>query len=208
MKITVIGSGNVGSSLAMHWVREGHSVTFGVRDPDSRKTRAALESAPGADAKPVTEACAGAEVVTLCTPYTAVEAVLKQAGELAGATVIDCTNPIGPGLTSLAAEGSSGAETIAALAPGAHVVKAFNSVGYEVMRDPIYGDRRAVMHYCGDDAGAKARARELIEACGFEPLDAGPLSVARHVENLALLWIELAVRQGLGRDFAYGLLVR
>jgi 8-hydroxy-5-deazaflavin:NADPH oxidoreductase len=207
MKIAIIGTGRVGSALAGGWLRAGHTVTFGARDRQSEKTRAVLARLPQARAMSIAEAAAGAEVVVLATPWAAALPALAAAGDLNGKVLVDCTNPVGPdglmvGLTT------SAAEQLAAAAPGARVVKAFNHIGAEVMANPRYaGGQRAVMMYAGDDAAAKANVAALAADLGFEALDAGPLRLARTLEPLALLWITLA-RSGLGREFAWGLLSR
>jgi 8-hydroxy-5-deazaflavin:NADPH oxidoreductase len=86
------------------------------------------------------------------------------------------------------------------------LVKAFNTVDAEVMANPRYADGPAALPEAGDDRGAKATALVLARDLGFEPVDAGPLSMARYLEPVAMLWIELALVQGLGRRFALRLL--
>ncbi len=207
MNIAIIGTGRVGSALAGGWLKAGHRVTFGARDLGSEKVRAALARHPEARAASLAEAAAGAEVVVLATPWPAAQPAAAAAGDLRGKVLIDCTNPIGPdglavGLTT------SAAEQLAAAVPGAHVVKAFNHMGAEVMADPRYADgRQAVMVYAGDDAAAKATVAALAADLGFQPQDAGPLRQARLLEPLALLWITLS-RTGLTRQFAFGTLTR
>jgi predicted dinucleotide-binding enzyme len=123
-------------------------------------------------------------------------------------TVIDATNPLGPGLKLLTGKnGESGGEQVQAMVPQAHVVKALNTTGFDNMQNPVYEGRASVMFYCGDDAGAKSTVKELLVSLGFEAVDAGPLSRARQLENLAVLWISLAMG-GLGRDIAFRLMRR
>jgi predicted dinucleotide-binding enzyme len=100
--------------------------------------------------------------------------------------------------------GESGAERTAKLAPGAKVVKVFNSTGFGNMADPHYDGEPTVMFYAGDDAGAKAIARDLATDLGFDAVDAGGLERARELEHLAMLWIGLAMG-GMGRDIAFKL---
>lgn len=87
------------------------------------------------------------------------------------------------------------------------MVKAFNSTGQDNMADPTYADGRPVMFLCGDEAAACALAAQVIEAVGFEPVEVGPLSKARLLEPLALLWITTAMRLGR-RDVALRLMRR
>jgi predicted dinucleotide-binding enzyme len=87
-------------------------------------------------------------------------------------------------------------------------VKAFNTVGSSIMADTKFANGRPVLLYCGDDAQAKQAVNTLAAELGFEPIDAGPLTSARTLEPAALLWITLALKQGLGREFAFQLLRR
>jgi predicted dinucleotide-binding enzyme len=87
-------------------------------------------------------------------------------------------------------------------------VKAFNTVGFNVMADPSFGGSKAVLFYCGDDAGAKGVVAELASGIGFDAQDAGPLTQARLLEPFALLWISLAVMHGYGRGLGFQLLRR
>ena len=207
MNIAIIGTGRVGTALAGGWLRAGHTVTFGARDTQSEKTRAALAKLLGAGLASIAEAAAGAEVVVLATPYPAAQPAALAAGDLTGKVLVDCTNPLGPeGLT--VGGNTSGAEQLAAAVPAARVVKAFNHMGAEVMANPRYaGGAPAVMMYAGDDTAAKATVAQLAADLGFRPQDVGALRLARTLEPLALLWVTLA-RQGLGREFAWGLLTR
>jgi len=153
----------------------------------------------------------GAEVVVFAVPWKAAEEAVRSAGSLSGKIVIDCTNPFAPGLTGLdAPAGGSGAEAVASWAPGARVVKAFNTTGFNIMANPAFPEGPATMFYCGDDASAKRAVHGLAAELGFDPIDAGPLSRARVLENMALLWVSLAmggVSGGteLGRDIAFRL---
>ncbi len=113
-----------------------------------------------------------------------------------------------PGLRSMFDPSTSGAEQIAAWAPRAKVVKAFNTTGAENMAAPVYDGQASTMFICGDDEMAKAAAAQLAEELAFEVIDVGGLSAARHLENLALLWIHLARVSGLGRDIAFRLMRR
>jgi hypothetical protein len=103
---------------------------------------------------------------------------------------------------------TSGAEQIAAWAPNARVVKAFNTIGAMNFGNARFGDSLADGFYCGDDGAAKTVARGLIEDAGFHPVDVGPLTNARLLEPLALLWIDLAVNQKQGANHAFKLLRR
>lgn len=210
MKIGVIGTGNVGATLGCRWAKAGHEVVFGARDPEGEKVRAVLRDAGDhARATTVVEAAAGSEVVVLATPWDATRSAVESAGDLAGRILVDCTNPIAPGLLGLSVGlTTSAGEQVAEWATGARVVKAFNTIGSNVMADPAFGDEAATLLICGDDAEAKSVVSELASALGFDVVDAGALAVSRYLEPLAMLWINLAYTQQLGRDIAFKLLRR
>ncbi|HBL28467.1 MAG TPA: F420-dependent NADP oxidoreductase [Acidobacteria bacterium] len=208
MKIAIIGTGSVGSALGQGFVKAGHEVVFGVRDAGKPKV-AEVVQATGARADAVDAAVAGAEVVVLAMPWGATQEVIEAAGGLAGKIVFDCINPLKPDLSGLDTGGArSAAEQIAAWAPGARVVKVFNSTGAGNMADPHYGGSGATMLYCGDDTGAKQVAASLAADLGFEPVDAGGLAAAYLLEHQAMLWIHLAYGVGMGRNIAFKLLRR
>jgi predicted dinucleotide-binding enzyme len=212
MKLAIFGAGSVGGALGARLAAAGYEIHYGDTNPQSEKTRKLLsEIGANARAGTVAEAARDAEVIILATPWEAVETALHAAGDLTGKIIVDCTNPLRMGASGLELTlgyDTSGAEQIAALAPGAHVVKAFNQTGYANMAQPAYGDRRAVMFVCGDDAVSRAKVRKLSEAVGFETIDAGVLRVARLLEPLAMLWIHLAFNTELKRDFAFATLRR
>jgi predicted dinucleotide-binding enzyme len=210
MRIAVIGIGMVGGTLGRRWAQEGHEVMFGVREPSSEKVGQLLADAGGnARAGSVAEAAAFCEVLVLATPWSGTEDAVRKAGGLSGKVVLDCTNPLKPDMSGLAVGcETSAAEQIAAWAPGARVVKIFNTTGFKNMDDPKFGDDRVTMFYCGDDAESKKVAAGLAEDLGFEPVDAGPLSEARSLEPLALLWIHLAYVQKMGPGIAFKLIRR
>ncbi|SFI80456.1 NADPH-dependent F420 reductase [Albimonas pacifica] len=211
-RIAILGTGPVGAALGARLAAAGHAIVFGSREPEGAKVRALLARIPGAEAAAPAAAAAGAEAAILALPWDAVETALPPlAGALAGKPLLDATNPLrraadGPHL-ALGFD-ASGGERVQALAPGAKVVKAFNTTGFGAMEAPEFEGRPSVMFYCGDDAGACETARALIADVGFEAVHAGPLSAARLTEAHAMLWIHLAYRGGMGRDWAFALLRR
>jgi predicted dinucleotide-binding enzyme len=210
MQIGIIGGGSVGGTLGAGWARHGHKIRFGMRRPDSPEVKELLKSiGSAAAAGSVAEAAAFGEVVVLATPWPATYEALRAAGDLSEKVLLDCTNPLAPDLSALElGTTSSGGEQVAEWAPGARVVKIFNTTGYGNMANPEYPLGPVTMFYCGDDDGAKVVAAQLASVLGFEPVDAGPLHQARVLEPLAMLWIRLAVFGGLGRDFAFKLMRR
>ncbi len=208
MKIAILGTGMVGGALGKSWARLGHEITFGVRDTASPKLAGLLNNAPNSRAKGLAEAAAFAEVVVLATPWEATQEAIVAAGGLSGRIVFDATNPIRKDFSGLAVGlTSSGGEMVAGWASGAKVVKIFNSTGFGNMENPKYGDHAATMFYCGDDPVAKETAKTLAQELGFDAIDVGPLSQARLLEPLAMLWVSLAFG-GHGREIAFKLLRR
>jgi predicted dinucleotide-binding enzyme len=210
MQIGIIGGGSVGGTLGTGWARKGHKIRFGVRRPDSTEMHELLRTiGTAASAGSVTEAATFGEAVVLAAPWPAAQDALRAAGDLTGKVLLDCTNPLKPDLAGLElGTTTSGGEMVAAWAPGARVVKIFNTTGYGNMANPNYALGPATMFYCGDDDGAKVAAAQLASDLGFEPVDAGPLRNARLLEPLAMLWIWMAVFGGMGRDFALKLIRR
>jgi predicted dinucleotide-binding enzyme len=210
MKIGIIGAGNVGGTLGQAWAKKGHDVFFGVRHPQDDKTRRLLQSIGGkARAGTVAEAAAFGEVVVLATPWAAAEAAVREAGDLAGKPLIDCTNPLTPDFSGLEVGFStSGAERVAGWARGAKVFKAFNTTGYNIMANPVLNGIRTVMFVCGDDEAVKPTILQLATDVGFDAVDAGKLVQARLLEPWAMLWIHLAFSGTVGREFGFALLRR
>ena len=190
----VIGYGNVGGPLADQLQRLGHEVILAAADPASEGVRKAQAHNPGLSAAAPSAAVASAEVVFLATPFQANEAALTPvAGELAGKILVDCTNPVGPGLTHGLKSVESGSQRVQQLAPGARVVKAFSIYGFENLQA---ANRPAnavppVMMFCGDDAAAKQVVGALIAQLGWDALDVGGLDQALALEHMTLLWIRM-----------------
>lgn len=201
MQIAIIGAGSVGESLGRGWAAGGHDVVFGVRDTGAEKVQRLLSRVEGtARATSVPEAAEAGEVVVLAVPGAAVVDVADRLGTaLAGKTVVDPTNQLHP-----PEDGRSLAERVAHVVSDAHVVKAFNTVGAERLRDPVVDGERATMFLCGDSAAAKQTVSGLAEDLGFEVVDTGVLGDAGMLEDLARLWIHLSRKHG--RSIAFRLL--
>jgi 8-hydroxy-5-deazaflavin:NADPH oxidoreductase len=213
MKLAIIGAGDVGGTLGAAWVRKaGHEVFFGVTNPRSVKTLGLLRSIGGAArAGTAAEAAAFGEIIVLATPWPATEAAIRSMGNLEGRIVLDCTNPLAMGPDGLGLEighGISGGEKVQGWATGASVFKTLNTTGFKNMADPVFHGVKSVMFVAGDDESAKPRVIELVGGLGFEVVDAGPLRIARLLEPHAMLWIHLALKRGLGRDWAFALVRR
>ena len=200
MRIAILGTGNVGTALGKGFAQAGHRVVYGSRRP------AQVDCAVG-QADSIPGAVRQAEVVVLAVPFGAVADALAAAGDgaFAGTVVVDATNPMGQ---AVPAPHRSGAEQVAALAPGSRVVKAFNTMGWETMAEPLVAGQAAVGLVCGDDGEAKETVLQLARELGFDAVDAGDLATASLLEGLATLWLQLAFRRGLGRGIAFSLLRR
>ncbi len=209
MKIGIIGSGNMGSGLGKIWAAKGHEVIFSY-SRSQQKLAGLAASVPHAKAGTPAEA-AQAEVILLAVRWPDVPDALKQSGPLDSRIVIDCTNPLNPDMNGLViGHTTSAAEEIARMAPGAKIVKAFNTAFAQVYeeRSRLFGSRRASMLYCGDDAEAKSVAAKLIVDVGFDPVDCGPLSSARLLEPVAMLMIMLGYEMKMGTNMALDLIRR
>jgi 8-hydroxy-5-deazaflavin:NADPH oxidoreductase len=210
MKIAVMGTGSVGGTLGRRFAELGHAVTFGAQNPSDPAGKTLVARIRGdVGVATVARAAADAEVLVLATPYDANADVIAAAGDLTGKIVIDVTNPIALDLSGLVVgHTTSGAEQLAALARGARVYKTLHQTGWENMANPVYPAGKAVMFVAGDEPTGKATVLALIEALGFEAIDAGELSIARLLEPYAMLWIHLMARRKFGRQFALGLMRR
>lgn len=210
MNIAFIGIGQVGGALAHQLLKAGHRITIAARDLYSESVRKAQAASPGLHAQSPDAAVAGADVVFLATPYQANAAALAGL-TLDGKILVDCTNPVAPGLTHGLQSRTSGAEEVQRLAPRARVVKAFTIYGFENFADsryPGYGDLKPAMLIAGDDADAKATVGRLCEDLGWRPVDTGPLPSALHLEHMTLLWIKMGRVQGKGSNFVWAMLER
>jgi predicted dinucleotide-binding enzyme len=215
--VVIAGTGTLGTALARLFARAGRSLLLASRDPARAESSAHLvASATGVPAGRVVGAplagCAlRGEIVVLATRWEHTREAVEAAGPFEGTIVIDATNPEAlDGRTLAVGHTTSGAETIAAWAPGARVVKAFNHTYAELLdAGPGFpGVAPAVLH-CGNDAEAKERVARLVADCGFVPVDAGPLASARYLEPVAALFVELVRGRGHGpADVALGILTR
>ena len=211
MKIAFPGAGKVGGALADQLQHLGHAVKIAARDPASETVAALLGQNPGIGAGPMAETVAWADIVFVATPAAvAGEAVAAVASEVQGKVIVDCTNPVGPGLTHGLGSRTSASHGLQAAAPGAAVVKAFIIYGVEVLRDNRFpaSNTLPAMMYCGDDAAAKARVADLITELGWQPFDVAGLDQAVHLKHMTLLWVWLVRANGHSPHLAWAALAR
>lgn len=202
-RIAVIGTGQVGGALGPEFAALGHEIVYGSRDP-SRDDVVALVERTGGDASAATpaESVVGADIVVLAVPGGLAARIAADLGDLSGKIIIDPTNHIAQGADGNPSMGveTSNAELIQAAAPGAHVVKAFNTLSWRQMVDPLSSGGPVSIPIVGDDAGAKATVAVLVEGIGLEAIDLGPLRYARFVEGMLTVWI-YARRAGVPFDY-------
>lgn len=207
MRIGILGSGLMGAKLGTLFARAGHEVVFSYARSPQKLEQLARQAMGNARAGTPREAAQGTDAVLLAVHWSRMDEVLAQAGELAGKVVVTCSLPMNDDNTELIiGRTSSGAEELAKRLPRSHVVSAFNTVPSEVLMS-VYEARgkapRPSLVYCSSDRSSGAVARELIQDVGFEPLDAGPLRVARFTEPFALLVAQLAYEGRGGPELAY-----
>ncbi|PWF22512.1 NADPH-dependent F420 reductase [Corticimicrobacter populi] len=203
MKVTVIGSGNMGAGFVSQFTRAGHLVRVTARDLS--KAQALASAHPGAIAVSPSEALGDSDVVVLAVGYGDAVAALQSLGDLTGRVVVDITNPLTADYIGLTiGHDTSASEEIAKAVPGAEVVKAFNTVFAQVLADgPLFADGATVpVYFAGDSERAKQTARVLIESIGFVPVDAGGLKNARYLEPLGGLNIYFGYGAGQGTQIA------
>jgi len=207
MRIGILGSGLMGGKRGTIFARAGHEVVFSYARTSKKLEKLARESRGKARAATPAEAAHDADALLLAVHWSRVDDVLKQTGDLAGKVIITCSLPMNADDTALViAHTSSGAEELAKKIPKARVVSAFGTVPSEVLFDVFQARRKAnrpSLVYCGDDSRAKKTAAELIRDVGFDPVDAGPLRIARYTEPFTLLIAQLAYEGEGSPELAY-----
>jgi predicted dinucleotide-binding enzyme len=197
----------MGAKLGTLFARAGHEVVFSYSHSQAKLKKLAREAKGVARAGTPREAAQDADALLLAVHWSRLEDVLKQAGDVSGRVIVSCSLPMNADDTELViARTSSGAEAIARKVPRARVVSAFNTVPSEVLFAVYQARRKSArpsLVYCGDDETGKAVAAELIRDVGFDPVDAGPLRMARYTEPFALLVARLAYEGEDGPELAY-----
>ncbi len=203
MKIAIIGTGNIGSTLALKWLAAGHTIFAGVRDVNSFKGES-LAAAPGVIVQSIGEASGNAEVILMATPAHVVLDIIPELGDAAGKTIIDATNAV-----RMKPDGYDTAFAALEALTAAGIVKCFNSTGFENMANPVYDNEPVDMFMASNDEAAKKIARQLALDAGFGCcIDFGGSDKVVLLEQFALCWINLAMMQGMGRNIAFKLVKR
>jgi predicted dinucleotide-binding enzyme len=207
MRIGILGSGLMGGKLGTIFARAGHDVVFSYSRSATKLKKLARDAGKNAIAGTPSDAAKNADALLLAVHWSRMGDVLKQAGDLSGKVIVTCSLPMDANNTKLIiANNSSGAEELAKKVPEARVVCAFNTVPSEVLFGVFNATRRKTrpsLVYCGDDQRAKDVAVTLISDVGFDPVDAGPLRIARYTEPFALLVAQLAYEGAEGPELAY-----
>jgi 8-hydroxy-5-deazaflavin:NADPH oxidoreductase len=205
MKIAIIGTGQVGGTLAAKWAAKGHAILLGVKDATAFKGKALLNN-PGTTVHSVAEAVREAEVILIAVPALAVGEVAESLGDTTGKVIIDAMNIVG----GRGPEGfNSTADAILAHTATRDVVKCFNTTGFNNIENPIYGDTAIDAFVAGDSTKGKALARQLALDAGFGACyDVGGNDRFELMEKFAFFWINLAMMQGQGRNIGFKLLKR
>ena len=192
MNITIIGAGNIGKTLGEKWIQAGHQITYGVRNPADPK-HAGLNTAP------IKESLAQAEVILLALPGTAVEEFANQFGaDLNGKIIIDSTNnPRNSVVNNLA--------VLQSAAPGARIVHAFRTLGWENFANPQLGGQQIDLFFAGDPS-ARTITEQLIQEVGLHPVYFGGYDAIPAIDGMMRAWFALAFGQGKGRRVAFKLL--
>lgn len=206
MRVGILGSGLMGGKLGTIFARAGHDVTFSYARSRTKLERLARDAGGTARAGTAAEAARDADALLLAVHWSRLDDVLKQAGDLSGRIVVTCSLPMNDDDTALVlGHTSSGAEELAKKLPKARIVSAFNTVPSEVLFAVFESRKRArpSLVYSGDDTDAKEVVAGLIRDAGFDPVDAGPLRIARYTEPFALLVAQLAYEGEGGPELAY-----
>lgn len=207
MRVGILGSGLMGGKLGTIFARAGHEVVFSYARRHGKLKELARDARGNARAGTPREAAQEADALLLAVHWSRMDDVLSRTGDLSGKVIVSCSLPMNAHDTELVvAHTSSGAEKLAKMVPGARVVAAFNTVPSEVLFGVFESKGKAIkpsLVYCGDNRSGKRVAAELIRDVGFDPVDAGPLRIARYIEPFCLLVAQLAYGGKGGPELAY-----
>jgi predicted dinucleotide-binding enzyme len=207
LTIAIIGTGDMGDSLGPSLARLGYPIVYGSRKPDSKKARALVQlTGHGAIVATQREAAQQGDIVITAVPWPPMEKVAQSLGDLTGKVVVDISMPF-----EQAADGyprklleTSSAEVIQGLNPGARVVKAWATVGAQVIGRPEAFEGPVTVPLASDDRAAKETIAEVVAAMGLDPVDFGPLRMAREIESLQMVYmIPLVQRREQSWEFYF-----
>jgi 8-hydroxy-5-deazaflavin:NADPH oxidoreductase len=203
LKIAIIGAGNVGGALALGWARAGHEIIIGAKNPSSDKVKKVLTQNSQIKVKSVNEASKEAEVILIAASASAVPDISKSLGNVKDKIIIDAMNSIA--VDSAGYQNSF--EALKSLTNCENIVKCFNTTGFENMINPKYGNITADMFVAGNSIKGKQIATKLAKEIGFaECYDFGGDHRVEMLEQLAMMWVNLALIQKQGRNIAFKVL--
>ena len=214
MNIAFIGIGNVGFALANNLQKKGHKIIVATKNTTSLTVQKALNANGSLRVNLPQEAIDQSDIVFLATPFSANESILSELN-FQGKILVDCTNPVGPGISHGLSSEISGAEKVQEWAPSAKVwaplakvIKAFTIYGFENFQDANFPNYnvKPTMLIAGDDPNAKALFEPLVNDLGFDMLDTGALDQALHLEHMTLLWVKMVRRDGHHPNFTWAYL--
>jgi predicted dinucleotide-binding enzyme len=190
--VAVIGTGDMGDTLGPRLAGIGYQVIYGSRDPQGEKVRDLVaRTGHAASASAQAEAAAKADIVVLAIPWPAMEKVAQSLGDLKGKIVIDISMPFGQGKDGYPEPSmpTSSAEMIQQWNPGARVVKTFATMGSGIIDEPQSAGGIVSLPIASDDKGAKEKVAGIVAALGLDPVDFGPLRMARDIETLQRIYM-------------------
>ena len=205
--VAVIGTGRMGSAVGPRFAELGYTVVYGSRSPDSARVQDIVAATgPGTSAATNNEAIAQADIVALALPFSATEALIKNNVEnLDGKIIFDITNAplkaLSPDREN--AVDSSAGQLIQEWAPNAHVVKAFNAVGYHIVADPSLAGGPVTVPLSGNNDDAKQKVAEIVQGMGFETADSGDIRFAHVTEGMASMYFIPYGRRDFDEAFEY-----
>jgi 8-hydroxy-5-deazaflavin:NADPH oxidoreductase len=205
LKIAIIGAGNVGGALALGWAKAGHEIIIGAKNPNSDKVKKVISQNSQIKVKSVKEAAKEAEVILIAASAPAVPDISKSLGDVKNKIIIDAMNSIA--VESAGYQNSF--EALKSLTNCENIVKCFNTTGFENMINPKYGNITADMFVAGNSIKGKQIATQLAKDIRFaECYDLGGDHRVEMLEQLAMMWVNLALIQKQGRNIAFKILKR
>lgn len=205
--IGIIGAGNVGKALGKAFAREGQEVCFGLRNPE--KYRDTLEVEKNTKLMTVDECIEANKIIVMAMPYQAALQFVTIRPDWNTRILVDVSTPLSKDYSKLEIGlTTSGAEEIQKLANNARIITAFSTMSAECMENSNFSSGKVFMPVCGNDNDAREKIIQLAKLIGFDAIDAGSLRNARYVEPMAMLWVELAIKLGYGRNIEFSLLRR
>ncbi len=204
MKTLIIGTGNVGKALARKFQENNHQIKIynasGQLPDGYTKNHFATN---------FQEAISETKLIVLAVPFEAVQSIFNKISIEPETIIVDATNPIASDMKSMSIGNTcSGAEKINEWIPNAHIVKAFNTTGWENMKNSNYPNGKLTMFYAGNDKKSKQIVASIIDSFGFQPYDAGDLFMARFIEAMAMVWIYQARINDSNPNFGFSILER